>query len=200
MKWEKRVFDLICSILGLIMLTPFLLVIAVLIKLGDGGPVFFYQERVGCRGRLFRICKFRTMIPSVGQAGGQLTVGNDSRVTRIGYLLRKTKLDELPQLINVLVGEMSLVGPRPEVPRYVAFYNQEQREVLNLMPGITDLASIKYRDESSLLAQSADPEKTYIQEIMPRKIQINLAYARDANLLNDIGVIISTFAAILKIH
>ncbi len=200
MKWEKRVFDLICSLLGLIMLTPFLLVIALLIKLGDGGPVFFYQERVGYRGRLFRICKFRTMVPSAGHAGGQLTVGNDSRVTRTGYLLRKTKLDELPQLINVLVGEMSLVGPRPEVPRYVAFYNQEQREVLNLMPGITDLASIKYRDESSLLAQSADPEKTYIQEIMPRKIQINLAYARDATLLNDIGVIISTFAAILKIH
>lgn len=188
----KRAFDLFWSVLGLLVLAPLFAAIALLIKLEDGGPVFFRQERVGYRSRFFRIWKFRTMVVDAEKRGGQLTVGRDPRVTRVGHWLRKMKLDEFPQLINVLVGEMTLVGPRPEVPRYVELYTAEQRRVLDLVPGITDPASIKYRDENEILARSQQPEQTYIQEIMPEKIRLNLLYAEKATVWSDIRVIVST--------
>jgi lipopolysaccharide/colanic/teichoic acid biosynthesis glycosyltransferase len=193
----KRIFDLICVIPGLIILSPLFLVIACGIKLTDNGPVFFKQERVGYKGRTFTILKFRTMVVEAEKIGGQLTVGKDSRITGVGFLLRKTKLDELPQIINVLKGEMSLVGPRPEVPKYASLYSDTQRRVLDIMPGITDPASIEYRNENEVLAGADDPERVYIQEIMPEKIRINLDYARNASILNDISVILRTLSAIL---
>jgi lipopolysaccharide/colanic/teichoic acid biosynthesis glycosyltransferase len=196
MKPGKRLFDLFWSTLGLLVLWPLFLIIAILIKLDDGGPVFYRQERVGYRGRPFKIWKFRTMIVNAEKVGKPLTVGRDPRITRVGYWLRKFKLDELPQLINVFLGEMSLVGPRPEVPKYVALYNAEQKRVLNLMPGITDPASIKFKDESELLAQASDPEKFYIEKIMPEKIRLNLEYAERATLWSDFLVILRTLVHI----
>lgn len=194
----KRVFDFTLAVVMLCLTLPLFVVISVLIFIEDRGPVFFRQERVGLRGQPFKIWKFRSMIADAEKRGKQLTVGRDPRITRIGSWLRKTKLDELPQLINVLVGEMSFVGPRPEVPRYVAMYNDEQRQVLDLKPGITDNASILYRSESELLAKSDDPERTYIEEVMPEKIRINLAYAAHSSLLNDIGVILRTATVLLR--
>lgn len=196
MSGTKRLFDVICAVIGLVLLAPLLILIALAIKFDDMGPVFFFQERVGFQGRGFRMCKFRTMVTDADKTG-ELTVGKDHRITRVGYWLRKTKLDELPQLYNVLVGEMSLVGPRPEVSRYVNLYDQEQRGVLKLIPGITDPASIKYRNESAILAMSANPELTYIEQIMPEKIKINLAYAQRATICSDVIVIMKTIACVL---
>ncbi len=195
-RWSKRFFDLFWTIPGLLLLTPLFLVVAISIKLDDGGPVFFRQERVGQGGKHFRIWKFRTMVVNAEKIGRQITVGRDPRITRVGHWLRKYKLDELPQLFNVLSGDMTLVGPRPEVPRYVALYTPEQRAVLDLLPGITDPASVRYRHESELLAQSNDPERTYIEEIMPEKIRINLAYAEHASLLRDFWVILQTLGLV----
>jgi lipopolysaccharide/colanic/teichoic acid biosynthesis glycosyltransferase len=192
MKGTKRLFDLCWTLPGLLVLWPAFLVIAMLIKLDDGGAVFFRQVRVGRDGRLFRVWKFRTMIANAEQRGGPLTVGEDPRTTRIGRWLRRSKLDELPQLFNVLAGEMSLVGPRPEVPRYVALYSPDQRRVLDLVPGITDPASIVYRHESDLLARAPDPERHYIAVIMPEKIRINLAYAARATWWTDLVVVLDT--------
>jgi lipopolysaccharide/colanic/teichoic acid biosynthesis glycosyltransferase len=194
MKLSKRIFDLICVIPGLILLTPVWCVIGLAIWFEDRGPIIFKQERVGLRGSPFKIWKFRTMIVNAERFGKQLTVGCDPRITRVGGFLRKTKLDELPQLVNVILGEMSLVGPRPEVPRYVAMYTPEQSRVLELMPGMTDLASIEYRDENRLLATATDSEDKYITEIMPTKIRINLEYAQRASVANDLKVIMLTFA------
>lgn len=196
MKLKKRAFDLFWSLLGLATLWPLLLLIAICIKLEDGGPVFFQQERVGYRGRLFRIIKFRTMVANAEKLGKSLTVGGDPRITRIGYWLRKWKLDELPQLINVIKGEMSLVGPRPEVPRYVAQYANEQRRVLEFMPGITDQASVRYMEESELLERADDPEDLYIRVIMPEKIRLNLEYAQHASTWSDLLTIIKTLIQI----
>ncbi|HEX6809395.1 MAG TPA: sugar transferase [Gemmatimonadaceae bacterium] len=193
----KRVVDVTVSALALALLWPLGLVIAAAVTLGDGGPPFFRQERVGRGGRTFRMWKFRTMIVGAERSGRHLTVGGDPRVTRVGALLRRTKLDELPQLLNVLRGEMSMVGPRPEVPRYVAFYAAEQRAVLRLTPGITDPASLRYRDESEQLAASAEPERTYVHQIMPEKIRLNLAYAARATWRTDIGVIWATVRTLL---
>lgn len=190
---SKRAFDLLWTVPGLILLSPFLLSIAAAIKWSDRGPVFFRQERVGQDGRPFRICKFRTMVVNAEQIGASLTVGaRDPRITPVGYWLRRYKLDELPQLVNVVRGEMSLVGPRPEVPRYVALYDEEQKKVLALKPGITDPASIKYRNESEILAQCEDPEKTYTEQIMPDKIQMNLTYAGQATRWSDLKIILTT--------
>jgi lipopolysaccharide/colanic/teichoic acid biosynthesis glycosyltransferase len=188
----KRSFDFVCSLCGLIVLSPAFVVIAALIKLEDKGPVFFRQKRVGLNGSEFLMWKFRSMVVNAERVGKQLTVGRDPRITRLGSWLRKLKLDEFPQLINVLVGEMSLVGPRPEVPRYVALYSLEQREVLKLKPGMTDLASVKYRDENELLAKASDPELLYINEIMPEKIRINLEYAQRSSVVEDLRVILLT--------
>ena len=188
----KRTFDILAAGAGLVLLTPLLGLLAFLVKRDDGGPVFFRQERVGYRGRPFRIWKFRTMVRDAAARGLPLTVESDSRVTRIGGWLRRSKLDELPQLFNVLVGEMSLVGPRPEVPCYVASYSAEQRRVLELVPGVTDVASIRYVAESALLAESLDPEHVYVSEIVPDKIRLNLAYAAHATVWSDVWVILAT--------
>jgi len=193
----KRVVDVAVSALALALLWPLGLVIAAAVTLGDGGPAFFRQERVGRGGRTFRMWKYRTMIVDAERGGRHLTVGEDPRVTRVGAVLRRTKLDELPQLLNVLRGEMSLVGPRPEVPHYVALYSPDQRAVLSLTPGITDPASLRYRDESEELAESAEPERTYVDHILPEKIRLNLAYAAQATWLTDIGVIWATLRTLL---
>jgi lipopolysaccharide/colanic/teichoic acid biosynthesis glycosyltransferase len=169
-----------------------MLVIAMLIKAEDGGDVIFSQSRVGKGGVPFRIWKFRTMRPHSDGGQLQITAANDDRITRIGGWLRRKKLDELPQLLNVLIGEMSLVGPRPEVPKYVAMYNAEQRGVLDLKPGITDRASLLYSDEAELLANTANPELLYVERIMPEKIRINLEDARQPSLLRDLKVLIAT--------
>lgn len=194
----KRLFDLVCVIPGIIVLAPLFLLIAVWIKLDSAGPVFFRQERVGLNGRLFRILKFRTMVINAEALGGQLTVGSDRRVTGAGGLLRRYKLDELPQLFNVLVGDMSLVGPRPEVPRYVALYTDELRQVLRLRPGITDPASIQFRDEAALLGTAEDPERYYIDVLMPEKIRLNMEYAKRATLWQDILTVFRTLGVMGK--
>lgn len=188
----KRIFDIVCSGLGLIILSPFLLFIAIRIKMDSDGPVFFKQIRVGEKGREFKILKFRTMVVDAEKLGRQITVGNDSRITKIGAFLRKYKIDELPQLINVFKGDMSLVGPRPEVPRYVNMYTEEQRRVLDVKPGITDLASIRYRDENELLGQAENPDEFYINTIMPDKLALNVEYINKSNIFLDIYIILKT--------
>jgi lipopolysaccharide/colanic/teichoic acid biosynthesis glycosyltransferase len=193
---SKRLLDLSLAVLGLIVLCPLLLVIALFITLDSPGPALFRQTRVGRRGRLFQILKFRTMVADAEQRGGQLTTSGDSRITRCGGALRKFKLDELPQLINVVRGEMSMVGPRPEVPRYVAMYTHVQSQVLELMPGITDPASIRYRDESAILAGYGNPEQAYVSTIMPEKIRLNLEYAATATAFTDLGIVFRTLFSI----
>ncbi len=195
---SKRIFDIICAGLGLLVLSPVLALVALAVRATSRGPVLFRQERVGRFGRSFRILKFRTMVPEAEAQGRQLTAAGDSRITPIGQLLRASKLDELPQLINVIRGEMALVGPRPEVPRYVARYTEEQRRVLEVRPGITDWASIAYRHESEILARAEDPEKTYLEDIMPHKIALNLAYLqRRRGVLSDLEVVLRTLRAVL---
>lgn len=187
----KRVFDVVLSALGLLLLSPLLLFIAVWIKLDSPGPVFFRQERMGRHGVPFRIHKFRTM--THGAAGAQITVGADSRITRAGAFLRRAKLDELPQLIDVLRGAMSLVGPRPEVPRYVAMYPPGLRDkVLSVRPGITDVASLEYRHEGELLARAADPEREYVDVVMPAKLKLAAEYVDHASLRFDLRLILRT--------
>lgn len=197
MRRRKRAFDLVCVIPGLLLLSPVFALISLAVCLESGPPVFFRQERVGRGGRVFLLWKFRTMVVNADRLGGELTVGRDPRITRIGGLLRATKLDELPQLLNVLRGEMSLVGPRPEVARYVALYDDAQRAVLRLTPGITDPASITYRHEAELLGKSRDPERTYTEQIMKHKIEINLAYAERATLWSDCAVLAQTVRSLL---
>ena len=188
----KRIFDIVCSGLGLIILSPFLLFVAIRIKMGSDGPVFFKQIRVGEKGKEFKILKFRTMVVDAEKLGRQITVGNDNRITKIGAFLRKYKIDELPQLINVFKGDMSLVGPRPEVPRYVNMYTEEQRRVLDVKPGITDLASIRYRDENELLGKAENPDEFYINTIMPDKLALNMEYINKSNVFLDIYIILQT--------
>ena len=196
---SKRLFDLIFASLGLVMLSPLLLLMAAWVKLDSSGSVFFRQERVGQHGKTFRIHKFRTMITDTEKRGLQITVGKDSRITRSGAFLRRYKLDELPQLIDVVIGNMSLVGPRPEVPKYVACYPADVRDlVLSVKPGITDLASIEFKDENTLLGQSSNPEKTYKEQILPIKLDYYTQYARKHNLLLDINLIFKTLVAIVR--
>lgn len=192
----KRIFDILVSFVGLVILSPLFIVLAIVIVSDSKGSVFFKQTRVGRNGVPFKIYKFRTMIEDAEAKGMQLTVGDDSRITNVGTFLRKTKIDELPQLINVFKGEMSFVGPRPEVPKYVELYTEDQRQVLMVRPGITDLASIEYRNESELLATADNPEKVYIEEVMPRKIELNKEYIRCTSLGLDIRIIIRTILAI----
>jgi lipopolysaccharide/colanic/teichoic acid biosynthesis glycosyltransferase len=185
---SKRVFDLLVAASALLLLSPFLLAVAVVVKLDSPGPVFFRQERIGRHGVPFRIHKFRTMRQDAG--GLPLTVGADPRITRVGAFLRRTRADELPQLIDVLAGSMSLVGPRPEVPRYVALYPAALRErALAVRPGITDPSSIEFIDESERLARAADPEREYVERILPQKLQRAADYADRATLWSDIGVL-----------
>ena len=186
----KRTYDLVFAALGLIILSPLLLLIAIIVKLSDRGPVLFLQRRIGQYGRPFRIWKFRTMIVDAEKHGLSVTKAGDHRVTLVGRVLRKTKLDELPQLWNVLRGEMSFVGPRPEVPRYVERYTPEQQQVLSLKPGITDLATLEFRREEELLRNVADPEKFYVEYCLPKKIELNLDYNQRANLWHDTRIIL----------
>lgn len=194
----KRAFDIIASGLGLIVLSPLFLVLAIWIKLDSKGPVFYRQVRVGYKNKDFRIFKFRSM--RVGSDKGSLVTigGHDPRVTRSGYFIRKFKFDELPQLINVFLGDMSLVGPRPEVRHYVDYWAPEQMHVLDVRPGITDPASIKFRNENELMEQAEDPEKYYIEVIMQEKIKLYLEYVEKHSFLYDIGLIFKTFWVIVK--
>lgn len=194
----KRLFDIIASGLGLIVLSPIFLVLAIWIKLDSKGPVFYRQVRVGLNNKDFRIFKFRSM--RVGADKGSLVTigGRDPRVTRSGYWIRKFKLDELPQLINVFLGDMSLVGPRPEVRHYVDYWTPEQMHVLDVRPGITDPASIKFRNENELMEKAEDPEKYYIEVIMQEKIRLYLEYVNHHSFLGDIGLIFKTFWTIVK--
>ena len=194
----KRLMDIVVSGCALAVLWPVLLLIAIAIKIDDPGPVFYRQVRVGRSGKTFRIYKFRTMVVDADKKGLAITVGRDNRITRMGAFLRKTKLDELAQLINVFTGEMSFVGPRPEVPKYVDMYTPYQRQVLLVRPGITDYASIAYRNENDLLAGADDPEKMYIEKIMPDKIELNMKYLREISPLADIRLILSTIVAVIR--
>ncbi len=193
----KRLFDSVAAAIGLILLSPLLLLIGLAVLLTSPGGAFYGQTRIGLNGRPFRLLKFRSMRPG-SDADLKITVGGrDPRITPIGYFIRKSKLDELPQLINVLLGDMSLVGPRPEVPEYVALYTTEQREVLSVRPGITSLASIAYMDENELLGRSADPRRTYVEEVMPAKLALDLQYVQDQQQFKDLRIILRTFGKLI---
>ena len=195
----KRLFDLIGASLALLLLAPLLLLVALAIRLDSPGPVFFRQERVGKGGVPFRIHKFRTMRADAPALGPQVTVGRDARITRVGHWLRNRRIDELPQFIDVLLGRMSLVGPRPEVPRFVAHYPAARAaRVLAVRPGITDPASLANIDEASLLAGSADPERTYIDQILPHKLALQADYAARATLGSDLAVLVRTLRVLLR--
>ena len=195
----KRFFDWLASGLGLLLLSPLLLLVALWIKCDSRGPVFFRQERVGLRGQAFRIHKFRTMTVNAEAKGPQITAGNDARVTRSGAFLRKSKIDELPQLIDVWFGQMSLVGPRPEVPRYMNKYPADVRtKVLSVRPGITDWASIQFKDENRILGNAADPEAAYVQEVLPIKQRFYLDYVDQRTFMGDLQIILATLAAIVR--
>lgn len=195
----KRLFDLFFASLGLLALCPLMTLIALAIKMDSPGSIFFRQERVGRFGVPFRIHKFRSMVQAHGGHGLQITVGADQRITHVGHFLRRSKLDELPQLIDVWLGDMSLVGPRPEVPRYVAQYPADLRDkLLSVRPGITDVASIEYRDESRVLAQAADPEHAYVHEVLPHKLALSARYVDKASLWGDIVLIGRTLRAIVQ--
>lgn len=196
----KRGVDFCLALVGLVVLAPAFALIALWVKLGDGGPVFFTQTRVGLGGQFFKIIKFRSMIVRAGAPGSSLTVGADRRITPVGEYLRRLKLDELPQLFNVLGGSMSLVGPRPEVPMFVMNYSASGREVLKLKPGITDPASFAFFDESEILSRVADPEAFYREHIMVEKIRINLDYAGKATLRTDLVLILATVARAFGFH
>jgi len=193
----KRLLDILLSALGLLLLSPLLLVIALWVKLDSPGPALFRQQRIGRHGKPFAIHKFRTMRVDAPAQGPQITIGADPRITRSGAILRRYKLDELPQLWDVLRGAMSLVGPRPEVARYVALYPDDLRQlVLSVRPGITDLASIEYRDEGAVLARSSDPERSYVEEVMPAKLALAAQYVRTQSLAGDLRLILRTIKAI----
>jgi lipopolysaccharide/colanic/teichoic acid biosynthesis glycosyltransferase len=197
--FAKRVFDFTASLVGLLLVSPLLAVVAIAIRLESPGPAFFLQERVGYLGKPFHIIKFRTMRRSAPSEGPQITVGSDPRITRIGHLLRKSKLDELPQLLNVVKGEMSLVGPRPEVPAFMARYTPEQRAViLSVRPGITDFAAIEFSDEAEILARAEDPETAYVNEVMPKKFALYKRYVEERSLWLDIQLIGRTVAKVVR--
>jgi len=193
----RRVLDVSLAGFGLVLTSPVLLLGALAVKLSSPGPVLFHQERVGLHGRSFEILKLRTMVVGSESVGGQLTIGADPRVTRVGRFLRAWKIDELPQLINVLRGDMALVGPRPEVPRYVALYSPEQRDVLSVRPGITDPASIRFRNESEHMALQADPEAYYREVLLPNKLRLNLDYIARRSILGDLGILLATARAVI---
>lgn len=195
----KQAFDVCVSLAGLILLFPLFVIIMLLIKVDTRGPVFFRGLRIGQGGREFRIYKFRTMVTNASEYGSGITTSKDPRITRVGQILRQTKLDELPQLINVVKGEMSLVGPRPEDPRYVAHYTAEQRQLLTLRPGITSPASLEYRDESALL-DGQDWETIYLTKILPHKLHIELDYAQSRTLFSDIVLILRSVCAMFHKH
>jgi len=194
----KRIFDISVSLIALILFLPFFVILAILITIDSKGGIFYKQQRIGRNEQPFLMYKFRTMFTDADKKG-LLTVGNhDNRITRMGYFLRKYKLDELPQLWNVLLGDMSLVGPRPEVKRYVDLYNTQQRQVFNIRPGLTDYASFDFINENELLAKSKNPEETYIQEILPKKLELSLQYIREMSFFTDIKIILKTIKKIIS--
>ncbi|MDI9216982.1 MULTISPECIES: sugar transferase [Clostridium] len=188
----KRIFDFLASLLGIIILSPILLIVAIAIKIDSKGNILFMQKRIGKNGVPFYIYKFRTMVSDAEKLGKQITVGKDNRITKVGAFLRKYKIDELPQLFNVLKGDMSLVGPRPEVPKYVDLYTESEKRVLEVRPGITDLASLRYKDENDILGNVDNPEEYYINVIMKDKLKLNLEYIEKSNLIFDISLIFKT--------
>ena len=188
----KRAFDLVVALLGLVLLSPLMAIAALLVKLDSKGPIFFRQERMGKGFRPFFIYKFRTMVHDPGGAGRRFTVGNDPRITRVGTLLRKTKIDELPQLFNVLKGEMTFVGPRPEVREFVELFREDYEEILKIRPGITDLASLKYRDEATFLGKFNNPAEAYVTQILPDKIRLGKDYIGRSSFFFDLRVILKT--------
>lgn len=195
----KRVFDILFVIPGVLVLSPLLLIISILIKYDTNGPVFFTQERIGLNYKPFKVFKFRTMVVNDNNLGNKITTGNDPRITKSGHWLRKYKLDELPQLFNVLKGDMSLVGPRPEVPEYIKYYPQNKRDIiLSVLPGMTDIASIEFRNENELLADSSDPVKDYIEKILPIKLEYYEQYVKGRSLWMDFMIIIRTIIAIFR--
>lgn len=196
LRFGKRVLDLVGAAIGAGVCLPLLGVLGIFIKASSPGPIFFRQERLGKNGRVFKLLKFRTMVQGPNGSSKQFTPGDESRVTRIGKVLRKTKLDELPQLVNVLAGDMSLVGPRPEVPQYQGFYGGEFGRILEIKPGMTDFASIKYHEEEKLLAQSLDPEWTYTHEVLPDKLHIHLKYTDRICFREDLKILLETVVKI----
>ena len=194
----KRFFDIVVSFIGILILIPFFFIIGLLVFITSGFPIFYLQTRVGKNGKDFKLFKFRTMHTNADKQGLLTVGGHDPRVTKIGYYLRKYKLDELPQLFNVLIGSMSLVGPRPEVSKYVDLYTDEQKKVLTVKPGITDFASLEFINENDLLSKSNNPEKTYIEEIMPAKLSLNAKYMEQQSVLTDFKIILNTIFKILK--
>jgi lipopolysaccharide/colanic/teichoic acid biosynthesis glycosyltransferase len=193
-----RFFDFLFAILGLIILSPLFLIVAIWIKLDSSGPVFYKQKRVGRNNKDFKLLKFRSMVTDADTKGLITVGGRDPRVTQSGYFIRKYKLDELPQLLNVLIGDMSLVGPRPEVRKYVDLYNETQRKVLSVKPGITDYASIEYIDENEILGKAENPEKVYIEQIMPEKIKYNMKYIQNRSVKEYFKIIFLTIGKIVK--
>jgi lipopolysaccharide/colanic/teichoic acid biosynthesis glycosyltransferase len=194
----KRFFDILFSAIGIILLAPLVAILALAIKKSSSGPVLYRGMRVGRGGKLFRMLKFRTMVVNAEALGGSCTSDDDPRITSIGRRLRKYKLDELPQLLNVLRGEMSFVGPRPEVKQYVAMYSEEEKQILSLRPGVTDLATLWDSDEGALLAGSSDPERIYLETIRPEKMRLQLEYVRKRTLLLDFRIVCSTVALVFR--
>lgn len=198
-RFGKRAFDVAVAAVGLVVFAPVLFVLAAAVRLTSTGPALFAQERMGLGGRPFRILKFRTMVADAPKLGGPLTAGErDPRITRVGAILRATKLDELPQLVNVLRGDMSLVGPRPEVAKYVARYPAEYEKLLSVRPGITDPSSLRYRNEGKLLANAPDPEAFYVQRILPDKIRLSSDYIDSISFLGDVALIVRTAASVFR--
>lgn len=197
-RFIKRAMDVVLSFIGLIIILPIMVIFSILIKIDSEGPIFFKQIRVGLRGKKFKILKFRTMVVNAEKLGQQITIGEDNRITRVGKFIRKYKIDELPQLINVFKGDMSLVGPRPEVTKYVELYNEEQSKVLSVRPGITDLASIRYSDENEILGKVSNPEEYYTNTIMPDKLDLNLQYINNNNIIKDLVIIFKTIFKVLR--
>jgi lipopolysaccharide/colanic/teichoic acid biosynthesis glycosyltransferase len=194
----KRLFDILLAVIGILILLPLFIVIALLITIDSKGGIFYIQQRIGKNGKPFGLYKFRTMHTDADKKGLLTVGGRDPRITKTGYWLRKYKLDELPQLFNVLKGDMSIVGPRPEVKKYTDLYNDEQRKVLSVKPGITDYASIEYVDENELLAKAENPEETYVNIIMPHKLELNKKYIENNNLITDIKIILLTIKKIIR--
>jgi lipopolysaccharide/colanic/teichoic acid biosynthesis glycosyltransferase len=193
----KRAFDIAAASVGLALLSPVFALVAILIKMGSPGPIFFRQERIGKGFRPFLIYKFRTMVEDASEPGALVTAGDDPRITRIGRLLRKAKIDELPQLLNVLKGEMTLVGPRPEVRKYVELFRADYEEILRVRPGITDWASLKYRDEAGILGNSQQPEREYVSRVLPEKMALAKAYVRQASFVSDLALIFATLRKLI---
>ncbi len=194
--FSKRIFDVVSSLIALVLFSPLIIIISLWIAIDSRGGVFYKQIRVGKNQKEFGLYKFRSMRPNSDKAG-QITVGNDSRVTKVGRFIRKFKIDEVPQLINILKGDMSVVGPRPEVPKYVNMYSAEQLKVLSVLPGLTDYASIEYLDEQKILGAAEDPDKAYIEEVMPAKLKLNLKYISDRGFWLDIKLIFRTLRKIV---